>query len=197
MYDRISESCGGDAALIFNQLRELSNLEKDGPKSSSSGTGGAVQIMTIHGSKGLEAPVVVAYDIFATGTRDSSFSSSDNVLVTPDIIAGRIHPGVVLVSQKRSVDCCHLFDDGQQRAERRRQFYVALTRARDRLIIAGTPSEGAVVDENERISFKRGKGRQNMGYMFLDGLAYASISSGNEGCAWSQGGLEQEGNTMH
>ena len=82
IYDRISEGCGGDAALIFNRLRELSNLEKDGPKSSSSGTGGAVQIMTIHGSKGLEAPVVVAYDIFATGTRDSSFSSSDNVLVT-------------------------------------------------------------------------------------------------------------------
>ncbi|MEC8669755.1 MAG: UvrD-helicase domain-containing protein [Candidatus Thermoplasmatota archaeon] len=197
MYDRISESCGGDAALIFNQLRELSNLEKDGPKSSSSGTGGAVQIMTIHGSKGLEAPVVVAYDIFATGTRDSSFSSSDNVLVTPDIIAGRIHPWRGISKPKSGLwTVAHLFDDGQQRAERRRQFYVALTRARDRLIIAGTPSEGAVVDENERISFKRGKGRQNMGYMFLDGLAYASISSGNEGCAWSQGGLEQEGNTI-
>lgn len=197
MFDRISESCGGDAALVFNRLKELSNLDKDGPKSSSSGTGGAVQIMTIHGSKGLEAPVVVAYDIFATGTRDSSFSSSDNVLVTPDIIAGRIHPWRGISKPKSGLwTVAHLFDDGQQRAERRRQFYVALTRARDRLIIAGTPSDGAVVDENERISFKRGKGRQNMGYMFLDGLAYASINSGNEGCAWSQGGLEQEGNTI-
>ena len=197
MFDRISESCGGDAALVFNRLKELSNLDKDGPKSSSSGTGGAVQIMTIHGSKGLEAPVVVAYDIFATGTRDSSFSSSDNVLVTPDIIAGRIHPWRGINKPKSGLwTLAHLFDDGQQRAERRRQFYVALTRARDRLIIAGTPSDGAVVDENEKISFKRGKGRQNMGYMFLDGLAYASINSGNEGCAWSQGGLEQEGNTI-
>ena len=197
MFDRISESCGGDAALVFNRLKELSNLDKDGPKSSSSGTGGAVQIMTIHGSKGLEAPVVVAYDIFATGTRDSSFSSSDNVLVTPDIIAGRIHPWRGISKPKSGLwTVAHLFDDGQQRAERRRQFYVALTRARDRLIIAGTPSDGAVVDENEKISFKRGKGRQNMGYMFLDGLAYASINSGNEGCAWSQGGLEQEGNTI-
>ena len=130
MYDRISEGCGGDAALIFNQLRELSNLENDGPKSSSSGTGGAVQIMTIHGSKGLEAPVVVAYDIFATGTRDSSFSSSDNVLVTPDIIAGRIHPWRGISKPKSGLwTVAHLFDDGQQRAERRRQFYVALTRA--------------------------------------------------------------------
>ena len=197
MYDRISEGCGGDAALVFNRLRELTNLEKDGPKSNSSGTGGAVQIMTIHGSKGLEAPVVVAYDIFATGTRDSSFSSSDNVLVTPDIIAGRIHPWRGISKPKSGLwTVAHLFDDGQQRAERRRQFYVALTRARDRLIIAGTPSDGAVVDENERISFKRGKGRQSMGDMFLDGLAYASIQSGNEGCAWSQGGLEQKGNTI-
>ena len=164
MFDRISESCGGDAALVFNRLKELSNLDKDGPKSSSSGTGGAVQIMTIHGSKGLEAPVVVAYDIFATGTRDSSFSSSDNVLVTPDIIAGRIHPWRGISKPKSGLwTLAHLFDDGQQRAERRRQFYVALTRTRDRLIIAGTPSDGAVVDENERISFKRGKGRQNMG----------------------------------
>ena len=140
---------------------------------------------------------VTNWTIFATGTRDSSFSSSDNVLVTPDIIAGRIHPWRGISKPKSGLwTVAHLFDDGQQRAERRRQFYVALTRARDRLIIAGTPSEGAVVDENERISFKRGKGRQNMGYMFLDGLAYASISSGNEGCAWSQGGLEQEGNTI-
>lgn len=196
LYDKIADTVGGDAALVYNRLRELSNLEKDGPKSSTSGTGGAVQIMTIHGSKGLEAPVVVAYDIFSTGTKDSSFSSSDNVLVTPDIIAGRIHPWRGISKPQSGLwTIAHLFDDGQQRAERRRQFYVALTRAKDRLIIAGTPSDGAYVDEDGRITFKRGKGRQNMGYMFLDGLAYASIQAGHEGCSWSQGGLEQEGNT--
>ena len=197
IYDRVADGVGGDAALVFHKLRELSNLDKDGPKSSSSSTGGAVQIMTIHGSKGLEAPVVVAYDIFATGTRDSSFSSSDNVLVTPDIIAGRIHPWRGISKPQSGLwTIAHLFDDGQQRAERRRQFYVALTRARDRLIIAGTPSEGASIDEQGRITFKRGKGRQNMGYMFLDGLAFSSIQAGHEGCIWSQGGLNQEGRTI-
>ena len=100
LYDRIASTVGGDAALVYGRLKDLSDLDNDGPKSSSPGSGGAVQIMTIHGSKGLEAPVVVAYDIFATGTRDSSFSSSENVLVTPDIIAGRIHPwrGISTVS---------------------------------------------------------------------------------------------------
>ena len=35
-----------------------------------------------------------------------------------------------------------------------------------------------------------------MGYMFLDGLAYSSIQAGNEGCSWSEGGLNQEGTTI-
>ena len=156
-----------------------------------------MQIMTIHGSKGLEAPVVVAYDIFATGTRDSTFSSSENVLVTPDIIAGRIHPWRGISKPQSGLwTIAHLFDDGQQRAERRRQFYVALTRARDRLIIAGGPNNGATLTSDGRIQMKRGKGRQNMGYMFLDGLAHASIQAGEEGCSWSTGGLDQIGKTL-
>ena len=86
--------------------------------------------MTIHGSKGLESPVVVAYDIFATGTRDSSFAARENVLVTPDIIAGRIHPWRGIKKPTSGLwTLANLFDDGQQRTERR-QFYVALTRAK-------------------------------------------------------------------
>jgi len=197
LYDRIAKRVGGDAALVFGRLRDLSDLDKDGPKSSSPGSGGAVQILTIHGSKGLEAPVVVAYDIFATGTRDSTFSSSENVLVTPDIIAGRIHPWRGISKPQSGLwTLAHLFDDGQQRAERRRQFYVALTRARDRLILAGAPGSGASLNSQGQITLKRGKGRQNMGYMFLDGLAYASIQAGEEGCSWSEGGLDQTGKTL-
>ena len=197
LYDRIAATVGSDAALVYGRLKDLSDLDNDGPKSSSPGSGGAVQIMTIHGSKGLEAPVVVAYDIFATGTRDSTFSSSENVLVTPDIIAGRIHPWRGISKPQSGLwTIAHLFDDGQQRAERRRQFYVALTRARDRLIIAGGPNNGATLTSDGRIQMKRGKGRQNMGYMFLDGLAHASIQAGEEGCSWSTGGLDQIGKTL-
>ena len=197
IYDRIAGSVGGDAALILGRLRELNDLEDEGPKSSSPGSGGAVQVLTIHGSKGLEAPVLVAYDIFATGTRDAQFSSSDNVLVTPDIIAGRIHPWRGSNKPQSGLwTLAHLFDDGQQRAERRRQFYVALTRAKDRVIIVGTPSKGATIDESGQISFTRSEGRQNMGQMFLDGLAHASIEAGEEGSVWSQGGLDQTGATL-
>jgi ATP-dependent exoDNAse (exonuclease V) beta subunit len=198
LYDRIASRVGGDAALVYRRLTELSELDdKDAPKSSSPGSAGAVQILSIHGSKGLEAPVVVAYDVFATGTRDTTFSSSDNVLVTPNIVAGRIHPWRGSEKPLSGLwTLANLFDDGQQRAERRRQFYVALTRARDRLIIAGTSSGGASINADGTIKMKRGKGRQNMGQMFLDGLAHASMVAGNEGCSWSQGGINQTGATL-
>lgn len=198
LYDRIASRVGGDSALVLERLRDLVELEHDGPKSSSPGSSGAVQILTIHGSKGLEAPIVVAFDIFSTGSKDSTFSAKENVLVTPDIIAGRIHPWR---GSKKPLSglwtLANLFDDGQQRAERRRQFYVALTRARDRLIMVGAPSSGADLDSMGRVQIKRGNGRQNMGQMLLDGLASASIQAGNADCCWSRGGLDQTGNRLN
>ena len=197
LYDKISASCGNDSAIILNRLNDLLELEGDGPKSTSPGSSGAVEILTIHSSKGLEAPVVVLYDLFSTGTRDSSFASTDNVLVTPDIIAGRIHPWRGdKKPESGSWVLASLFDNGQQLAERRRQFYVSLTRAKKRLIIAGAPSKLSKTTENGSIQIERSEGRQTMGTMFLDGLAYSSIQAGNEGCVWSDGGLDQTGKTL-
>ena len=172
-------------------------MGNDGPKSKSESAGGAVQIMTIHSSKGLEAPIVVLYDLFATGTRDAQFSSSENVLVTPDIIAGRIHPWKGAKKPQSGLwTLANLMDDGQQRAERRRLFYVGLTRASDRLILAGGPSNSALINSNGMIEFTRSGGRQNMGQMFLDGMAHSSIQAGNEGCCWSNGGINQSEATL-
>ena len=53
LYDRIASRVGGDSALVLERLRDLVELEHDGPKSSSPGSSGAVQILTIHCSKGL------------------------------------------------------------------------------------------------------------------------------------------------
>ena len=48
--------------------------------------------MTIHGSKGLQAPVVVVSGLFSAGKADASMSVQDNILVTPQVLAGRIQP---------------------------------------------------------------------------------------------------------
>ena len=197
LFERLLEKEGGDAALAQLRLRELEELDSDGPKSTSDGTAGAVQVLTIHSSKGLESPVVVLYDIFNIGARDSSLSSSDNVLVTPEMIAGRIHPWRGVAKPESGLwTLASMMEEGQRMAERRRQFYVALTRARDRVIVVGTPGGGVNISSDGYLEMNRGQARENMGYMLLDGLAYSSIKAGNEGCTWSEGGLEQTGNIL-
>ncbi|MBE46134.1 MAG: hypothetical protein CMB02_05755 [Euryarchaeota archaeon] len=197
LFERILEKEGGDAALAQLRLRELEDLGSDGPKSTSDATAGAVKVLTIHSSKGLESPVVVLYDIFNIGARDSSLSSSDNVLVTPEMIAGRIHPWRGVDKPESGLwTLASMMEEGQRMAERRRQFYVALTRARDRVIVVGTPSGGVNISSDGYLEMSRGQARENMGYMLLDGLAFSSIKAGNEGSTWSEGGLEQTGNTL-
>ena len=192
LFEKIMEKVGGDAALAQIRLRELAELGDDGPKSSSDAEVGAVKILTIHSSKGLESPIVVLHDIFNIGTKDSSFSARENVLVTPEMIAGRIHPWRGVAKPESGLwSLASMLEYGQGMAERRRQFYVALTRAENRIIIVGSPQSGVSISSEGYLELKRGKTQPNMGYMLLDGLAHSSIVAGNEGCVWSDGGLDQ------
>lgn len=197
LFQKTMEKVGGDAALAHLRIRELEELGPDGPKSSSDVEVGAVKILTIHSSKGLESPIVVLDDIFNIGSRDSSLSSRENVLVTPEMIAGRIHPWRGVSKPESGLwSLASMLEYGQSMAERRRQFYVALTRARDRIIVVGSPQDGVIVNSDGYLEIKRGKTQPNMGYMMLDGLAYSSIVAGNEGCVWSEGGLDQTGSVL-
>ena len=197
LFENNLEKEGGDAALALLRLRELEQLGTDGPQSTSAGTSGAVQVMTIHASKGLESPIVVLYDIFNIGTKDTTLSSRDNVLVTPEMIAARIHPWRGASKPQSGLwTLAYMMDKGQRLAERRRQFYVALTRARDRLIVVGAPEDSVKIGNDGCLNLSRKGGQDNMGYMLLDGLAHASIQAGNQGCVWSNGGLDQQSETL-
>jgi ATP-dependent helicase/nuclease subunit A len=101
---------------------------------------GEVRVMTVHGAKGLEAPVVILPD---TTTRASA--QGGPLLKTPD--------GGFLWSARKGDDCAASAAARAARAEAGdreslRLLYVALTRARDRLIVCGV--------EPGRPSFKRG-----------------------------------------
>ncbi|MDR3517163.1 MAG: double-strand break repair helicase AddA [Azospirillaceae bacterium] len=92
--------------------------------------GGRVRIMTVHGSKGLQAPVVFLPDTMAVPTQ------------SPRILWPEQDRGVPLFAIRRDQEEQHCRGarsvvDHRRDQEYRRLLYVALTRAEDRLIVAG------------------------------------------------------------
>lgn len=90
-----------------------------------------VRVMTVHGAKGLEAPIVFLVD---SGSAPTS-AAHDPALVQPD----GDHPGILWAPRKAIRP--RAFTDrvkalrAKQEEEYRRLLYVAMTRARDRLIV--------------------------------------------------------------
>ena len=98
-----------------------------------------VRVMTAHGSKGLEAPIV-----FLPETTVKRGAGGSPLLATEE--------GGVLWSTGRSADCAastkaRELRDEKEAQEALRLFYVALTRARDRLVLCGR-IDARTKDEN-------------------------------------------------
>lgn len=129
-----SEETGGDLSAFLRFVDSLTAKRRDLSVKGVSGGGDAVRIMTIHGSKGLEAPFVVL-----AGT-DTAFSAEDakkTIQYHPSLgLAFRLNdpgnfsggatlPSAAIVMRSRR----------ELRSEELRLLYVALTRARERLIL--------------------------------------------------------------
>jgi ATP-dependent helicase/nuclease subunit A len=100
-----------------------------------------IRLLTIHSAKGLEFKVVVVAD----AGRDRARSDADEIVCLPD---GRLGFRVAdPASGKRlptaEYDEVKAAERDAEEAERRRLYYVAMTRAIDRLIVSGATSQGA------------------------------------------------------
>ncbi|MGQ3674815.1 double-strand break repair helicase AddA [Xanthobacter sp. TB0139] len=102
-----------------------------------------VRVMTVHGAKGLEAPIVILADTVDVprGRNDGGFLSvADGQGREIPLLAPRKTEDTEALSEARAESMA------RERAEYRRLLYVALTRAEDALIVCGAetrlPAEG-------------------------------------------------------
>jgi ATP-dependent helicase/nuclease subunit A len=102
-------------------------------KREAEGTGATVRVMTVHGAKGLQAPLVILPDTTALPPDDGP------LMWAPDPVGGAEVP---IWSPRKELRCAASDALRQAAAARRRDehnrlLYVALTRAEDRLLVCG------------------------------------------------------------
>jgi len=132
---------GRGPAALETVVSALERAEVEVKRELDEGSG-EVRVMTVHGAKGLEAPIVVLPDTTQKppGSRGRLFETQD---------------GGFLWCGAKAEDCeaageARAWSDRRAEEEYLRLYYVALTRARDRIIVCGrqradrqTPDKGS------------------------------------------------------
>jgi ATP-dependent helicase/nuclease subunit A len=155
--DKLINDCQAAHHLVLKDYLEfIDTIAEEGVRTGEAPSEalGAITIMTIHKSKGLEYPVIVLGD----ASRDPS----------PQGPVAFIDPrsGIVFRTETNSVHykIALQLEKDQEREERNRLLYVALTRAKDKLILSGhqmlgrsSSIKGWMGDVNEVLKFDEEK----------------------------------------
>lgn len=123
------------------ELRRLALYAFNEGEADSGATKNAVQIMTIHGAKGLEAPIVAVYNTNARAGGFGGGLSFDTALGMSFKMLRAREDGTM---EHLSTPLYYMASEKDRladEAELKRLLYVALTRAKDHLVIAGKAHE--------------------------------------------------------
>jgi len=146
------EPSRGDLAGLLERLRALGESER-GPREGALPAGRGVQLVTIHAAKGLEFPVVVVAQL-GRGWKNPKAERSPLALRftgSPRRVSLAARLGPSFGDERDLRGWAELLlaadEDLDNRLEELRLFYVAATRAREKLVLAGTrtldPAGGA------------------------------------------------------
>ncbi len=127
----VGSGLSGASAWLADAMKRKAKEEEAGSVGPDEDV---VKVMTIHGSKGLEFPLVV---LAGCDGRRRGF---------PQALLPSIHLGAALSDDESLSRKVHRFlDDEEEEEEGERLFYVGCTRARDSLILVGTgePADGS------------------------------------------------------
>ncbi len=155
---------------VFGFIAQIESLSQE-PTAGSGVLGGverddAVRIMTIHGSKGLEFPVVFVADLgkqFNTGKSESSFGLHRDLGLGPvfyDDATNRKWRTIASIAISER-------EQSENAAEEARVLYVAMTRARERLIFVGSARNlQRLLHRNVRIALYDGNSMSKSSFLF-------------------------------
>lgn len=141
LFRRLERQCRGDVFGTNRYLRELIETETEIPRPPLD-TGEAVSLMTIHKAKGLEWPVVFIPDL----SRDLK-SDSSPILIDPEIgVAFQMESDGYEKTEPSIHKLIKLRKKERDTNEARRLYYVAVTRARDKVFLTATKEKGFALD---------------------------------------------------
>lgn len=138
-YER-SEGVSLSGFAVYLQMIADAQQQKEEPDVSDE-TQDAVQVLTVHASKGLEYPVV------AVLCDEGGNRGAQSIFVSPryGVLAKKI-PAATAEQEKEKMTTVGVWyqenEDRKAQAEQERLWYVALTRTRDKLFLCGTAKRG-------------------------------------------------------
>jgi len=143
--ERFDRTTGGGLVAFREYVRELRFVERIEPAQHELESSDSVKLLTMHAAKGLEFPVVcvadLGYDFLRATERQSSYATDELGISLSDVDEYGTRPERRAASQELS-RAMHV---ERARAEEARLLYVAMTRARDRLVLSGVmppPTKG-------------------------------------------------------
>lgn len=142
------EAQARSVTALLDRIEQDQSTAEDPSEATIPGEIEGIQLRTVHSAKGLEFPVVVVPELTREFYLRSSLPRAYIETIHGDAVLGIRAPGVenpFEIQQSAAYQRVKEHYEARERAEYRRQLYVAVTRVRDHLILSGTHH----VDETE------------------------------------------------